>query len=134
MSNPDLVEVTSNRNFVLTTPLGHAIRFVKNEKQKIPRLLLQHALAAGVVPTAEDDLPGDEAAKLPEAPMGMAREQALRSAIIKLRERNAREDFSASGSPKVAAMEKVLGWRPQAREVEDVLAKLNEEALAAKDS
>jgi hypothetical protein len=125
------IRVKSSRNFVMVSTLGHAIQFVKNEETTIPAVLLSEALAQGVVPIEDDDLPQDPA-MMDSAPVDpMKRKADLKAAIQAIKNRNHREDFGATGNPKVAATEKYLGWHASGKEIEAAIQELNDEAADA---
>jgi hypothetical protein len=122
------IRVKSSRTFVLVSTLGHAIQFRKNEETTIPAMLMSEALTQGVVPVEDDDLPQDAT---PEdgAPIDpTVRRNAIKAAIVALKARNQRDDFGATGNPKVAAVEKYLGWKASGKEIESLIQELNNEA------
>jgi hypothetical protein len=132
MSKPNTVLVKANRNFVLVSTFGHAIQFKKDQPTPLPAILLPEALMQGVVPVDEQDLPQEREANDPAPLDPVSRAKEIKAAIIKLRETNHREDFGATGNPKVGAVERVLGWKTSAKEIEPVLQSIFEELAEAK--
>ena len=125
------IRVKPSRTFVLVSTLGHAIQFIKNEETTIPAMLLSEALTQGVIPVEDDDLPQDQAA-LDGAPIDpMVRRSEIKAAIVAIKTRNQRDDFGATGNPKVAALEKFLGWKASGKEIEALIQELNDEAADA---
>ena len=128
------IRVKPSRTFVLVSTLGHAIQFRKGEETTIPAVLLSEALTQGVVPVEDDDLPQDPA-QLDGAPVDpMARKAEIKAAIVAIKTRNQREDFGATGNPKVAAVEKYLGWKATGKEIDSLIQELNDEAAEARNS
>lgn len=126
------IRVKSSRNFVLVSTLGHAIQFKKNEETTIPAVLLSEALSQGVVPVEDDDLPQDQAT-MDGAPVDpLQRKADLKAAVVAIKARNQRDDFGATGNPKVAAVEKFLGWRASGKEIEVAIQEINDETAEAR--
>jgi hypothetical protein len=122
------IRVKSARTFVLVSTLGHAIQFRKGEETTIPAVLMSEALTQGVIPVEDDDLPQDST-PLDGAPIDpLVRNKAIKAAIVTLKNRNNRDDFGATGNPKVAAIEKYLGWKASGKEIEALIQELNNEA------
>lgn len=125
------IRVKSSRTFVLVSTLGHAIQFRKNEETTIPAVLMSEALSQGVVPIEDDDLPQDPVAE-DGAPIDpMVRRAEIKAGIEALKARNQRDDFGATGNPKVAALEKFLGWKASGKEIEAMIQEINNEAAEA---
>ena len=55
-----MTEVVSNRNFQLNTTKGHCVFFKKGVPKMCPNLILEDAIAVGIIPTDEADMPGGE--------------------------------------------------------------------------
>jgi hypothetical protein len=125
------IRVKSSRTFVLVSTLGHAIQFRKNEETTIPAVLMSEALSQGVVPVEDEDLPQDPVTE-DGAPIDpLVRRAEIKAAIVALKARNQRDDFGATGNPKVAALEKFLGWKASGKEIEALIQELNNEAAEA---
>lgn len=124
--NPILVSVVSNRNFTLTTTLGHSVRFEKGVPKDIPREILPQAMAAGVLPSEE--LAPEPEDGLPKAPIDTGERQLkIRSAIEKLIARNQRGDFTAAGLPRVSQVTALVGFDVISKEVAAVMQQIYDE-------
>lgn len=107
-----MTEVVSNRNFTLATTKGHVIFFKKGKPQLCPNIILEDAIAVGIIPTDEADLPGGEVDRLlPVEPVGTERVRQIRDIIESLMRRNARGDFTASGLPNISVVSNALGYK-----------------------
>jgi hypothetical protein len=107
-----MTEVLSNRNFTLATTKGHVIFFKKGRPQMCPNVILEDAIAVGIIPVDEADLPGGEADRLlPVEPVGTERIRQIRDIIESLMRRNGRNDFTASGLPNINVVSSALGYK-----------------------
>jgi len=107
-----MTEVVSNRNFTLATTKGHIVFFKKGQPTMCPNLILEDAIAVGILPTDSDDLPSDLSdSVLPTEATGSARIAQIRDIIEALMRRNGRGDFTASGIPSKKVVEHALGYR-----------------------
>lgn len=118
-----------NRDYTLQTLKGHSIEFKKDKPTHVPPVAYREAIAIGAVP-ADGDAPNvlsDEV--VDTAPMDAGeRNPLIKASIIKLTERNTREDFTAAGHPKVDAVSKDVGWKVGAKEIDVMLQEINDEA------
>lgn len=132
MSNT--VAVVSQRTFVLPTTAGRSFAFTKGVPVQVPRAILEEVMRSGVVPVEEDDLPtfNPEAVAPDNSPVDPAvRRSTIKAALAQLRKINNREDFAASGQPKVGAVERVLGFQTSAKEIAPILQEMHDEETAA---
>jgi len=107
-----MTEVVSNRNFTLATTKGHVIFFKKGIPKMCPNVILEDAVAVGILPTDDAELPGGAADDiLPVEATGSARIAQIRDVIEALMRRNGRGDFTASGVPSQKVVEGALGYR-----------------------
>lgn len=107
-----MTEVISNRNYTLATTKGHVIFFKKGKPQMCPNVILEDAIAVGIIPTDEADLPGGESDRLlPVEPVGTERIRQIRDIIESLMRRNGRNDFTASGLPNINVVSGALGYK-----------------------
>ena len=107
-----MTEVVSNRNYTLATTKGHVVFFKKGVPKMCPNVILEDAIAVGIIPTDEADLPGGEAdALLPVEPTGSERVRQIRDIIESLMRRNGRNDFTASGLPNINVVSGALGYK-----------------------
>lgn len=107
-----MTEVVSNRNYTLATTKGHVVFFKKGQPKMCPNIILEDAIAVGILPTDHNDLPSDiNDDVLPTEATGSARIQQIRDIIEALMRRNGRGDFTASGIPAKKVVESALGYR-----------------------
>ena len=106
---------TLNRDLVVRSILGHAVRFIKDEPVHVPREMYEAVLQVGAQPaeaivvdenTQEHELTADQ------------REDAINAAFAKIVSTNKREDFAGTGIPKDKAVEKLTGLDIDAKELQ----------------
>lgn len=124
--------LTLHRDYTLSTLFGHTITFKKDEPTHVPMAAYAAAIAVGAVPA--DGGSADvilEDAKNPAAPGDpLERNRLLLAAIEELVEKNDRKDFTAAGLPSVKAVERVLGFDVDGREVAANWQELHEKKAA----
>ena len=108
-----------NRRANLESTLGHVISFFKGEPVAVPRILVRDAVNMGAVPydekiSVEEKLVEDKPAQ-PVDPF--EREQDILEVLEVMVEENLRADFTASGTPKVTAVSKRVGYKVDGTEV-----------------
>jgi hypothetical protein len=107
-----MTEVVSNRNYTLATTKGHIVFFKKGQPKMCPNAILEDAMAVGIIPVDDADLPQDpNDGILPTESTGSARIAQIRDIIEALMRRNGRGDFTASGVPSKRVVESALGFR-----------------------
>ena len=121
------VKMVMGRDFVLRTTLGHSVRFKKDEPVNVPLIIEETAAQYGAI-----RVDGQESFKEPEErpaqPVDPAkRMKDVRAAIEKLVEKNKATDFTAGGTPKVAAVSKAAGYKIDQVEVARAWTKRGEE-------
>lgn len=120
--------VESNRNITLNTLKGHTIFFLRGRKQLCPNVVLEDAMAIGIIPCDQGDMPVDaDDGILPVEITGSARINQIRDCIEALIRRNGRNDFSASGLPNLKVVNRTLGYDVDLSEVTKVWAKIQQE-------
>ncbi len=117
--------LVANRNVTVRSTTGHVIKFTKDEPVSVPRMMVSECMAVGIVPVDDDYTPEEPTKNA--IPTGHDREQALRDAIIQLKERNDRGDFTGGGRPDLRALFGILGWRPDQYEVQKLWKQMREE-------
>ena len=110
---PDFV---LHRNYALRSMSGHMINFIKGEPTWVPPVCVKEAVAIGAQP-----LDGPVDVLEPETqvvvdPSGDERKQLIFAAFEDMEAKNEREDWTASGMPRDAALEKVLGFKVDTKE------------------
>ena len=117
-----------NRSYTLSSTLGHTVAFVRDKEVYVPPALRAEAQAIGALPVdGPEEFNEDEV--IPD-PVGLERDQILQKAIMALREKNTRGDFTGSGAPTVAAMIRVVDFQVTAAEIQIQTQKLAEQAAA----
>jgi hypothetical protein len=127
------VEVVSSRNVTLATTKGHVVRFYKGIAKAIPKVILEDAMAIGVLPT-DDKYTQNESLDsiLGDVAKGSERVRQIREVIEALVERNQRGDFAASGLPSLVVVSDALGYKVEQAEVSRVWAAIRAEKANAK--
>lgn len=126
-----LPKLVLNRNYVLPTTKGHVIAFKKGEPIHVPASCYQDAIAIGAQPEDGSDPNVLEDEKVSTAPIDPAdRNARILAAIEQIVASNERKDFTAAGSPTVKAVERVLGFDVDGREVAAVWQERHEKKAA----
>ena len=118
--------MTLRRTFRLATTKGHSVQFVADTPIFVPSSIAAEAVAIGAIAVDGTDI--DITPKgPPQRNAGPAeaaeREAEILEAINLLVQRNARDDFTAGGSPKARALSALLGYEAERREVDEVWSK-----------
>ena len=121
-----------NRNYVLTTTKGHSVAFEKGVPTHVPPAIYQEALTIGAIPPDGEDPHVEDVVKTDNAPSDPAeRAPLILAAIEKLVAENARENFTAAGSPTVDAVTKAVGFKVQSKEIATVWQQYHDKQAAA---
>lgn len=115
------MKFTLNRDRVYSSVLGHSIEFTKGVAVHVPPALYAEVQAIGALP--DDELPEPETIQSAEPTDPNKRADEILAGIEALVERNAREDFAASGAPHVRALNAILGWKPTPQERDQLWAR-----------
>lgn len=101
-----------NRNYVHASLMGHAIRFVKGQPVNVPNSVVREIVAiGGLRADGEDAIPEPEKV-IDATPVNpLDREDAILIAFEALMDKNARDDFTGTGMPKLAAVTREAGFR-----------------------
>lgn len=107
-----------NRNYVLATTKGHSIAFEKGVPTHVPPSVYAEAIAIGATPDDGSDpnvLLEDTKKSYPTDPL--ERKPLITAALEKIVADNERTDFTAAGSPTVAAITREVGFNVSAAEI-----------------
>ena len=112
-----------NRNFTHTSLYGHSIRFEKDKPVAVPNVVVREVVAIGALRADGEDAikaPKDDAAYIPQDIA--ERNDAILEVIEEMTELNDRDDFTGTGTPKLAVLSKKVGFRVDTTELNRVLA------------
>lgn len=112
------MKFTMNRDKVVRTLSGHSIEFKKGEPTHVPVSAYKDALAAGG--EAQEDIPDDEEVAEKEPADPKKRRQLIVDSLTAMKTEGKRDDFTASGTPNLTALNTRLGFRIDAAERDDV--------------
>lgn len=123
----------SNRNVTLRTTKGHTIFYPANKPVLTPDIVLEDAMAIGILPKDRIQLPDeDDMSVLPPELEGSARITQIREVCEAMIKRNGRYDFNASGQPNIKVVNKALGFDIDITELNKVWATMQEEKAASR--
>lgn len=112
-----------NRDLHLPSTTGHSVAFKKGEPTFVPAPMHREVLALGAERTeAEPEAVIDTKDKTPQDPDERAKQ--IEDAIRALTLRNRREDFTAGGAAHLKALAEYLGWTPNGKERDVVMANM----------
>ena len=103
----------SQRDVTVTSTTGHTIRFAKGVPTAVPYQMRRLCLERGVLPvdTSAPVLDDDPKPAKPDAPLSMQeRDELIREAMVEMIETKKRDDFTATGLPKVDRLAKITGF------------------------
>jgi hypothetical protein len=124
-------EFVLNRNHSMRSLYGHIIDFKKGQPTYVPPICAREAASIGAecVDGKVDPL-GPEAEIV--APMSPdERQENILAAFKLLEERNGRSDFTGNGVPATPALEKILGFDVDKKEINPLWAAYRAEQGAA---
>lgn len=104
------MDYISNRTVTVSSTSGRSVHFEKGVPTFAPPIMHAELISAGVVPAEAIDEPEDETGPL-EPTVPHEREEALFKVFAELVLANRREDFSGTGQPHAAVLQKALGWK-----------------------
>lgn len=122
------------RSYTVRSTKGYTIRFEKGVPTYVVDQMVSECMTFGAMPAKGEVLPVEEEAIVTAAPEGLVREKAIAGAVKTLVARNGREDFGANGRPKVAAIEKIVGFDVDQRERDSAWDKYQAEENAKLDA
>ena len=120
------MEYIAPRNMTVTSLSGRSVQFVKGEPKYAPHQMHGELIAQGVVPAEE--MPAAPVDDGPRAPDTEAeRQAAIFEAFKAIALKDNRKEFTASGMPHVAVIEKIVGWDVDSKERDALWAKFSQE-------
>ena len=109
-----------NRNYTHRSLLGHSVEFKKGEPVFVPPILEKEVVAIGAQRVdGENPAVVEEIKKAEEALSDDQRKEELYAAFDLIVERNDSGDFTAQGIPTVKAVEKIVSFNVDKKEVVD---------------
>jgi hypothetical protein len=112
----------SLRDIRISNVFGKTVFLKANEPTLVPGRLVDDASAAGCVPYNEDEYRSHREAKAKEAEAVVEREELLVSAVQRMVERNVVTDFTATGLPRLEALNTEAGIEATAQERDQAYA------------
>lgn len=103
-----------HKNQVVVGTAGHSIEFKKGVLTHVPKEMWLAVQAVGAIP--EDELPEDAVAKVEAVEDPEARKSAAFAAFKAIVDKNERDDFTGSGTPKADVVEAITGFAMKADE------------------
>lgn len=124
-------EFVLNRNYSMRSLYGHVIDFKKGQPVYVPPICAREAASIGAecVDGKVDVLDPENEPAVPMAPD--ERQENIIAAFKLLEERNGRSDFTGNGSPAIPALEKILGFDVDKKEIAPLWAAYRAEQGAA---
>lgn len=120
---------TLHRDYVHRSTLG-VISFEEDVPTHVPPHMEKEVIAIGAVRAeGEGDTPKvlDPEKKLPDIPVGDEREAEIKAAFELLIDRNDSDDFTGQGVPTVKAVEKIVGFDVDRKEIVELWAAMKAE-------
>ena len=108
------MKFTLNRDKVVASEKGHAVSFAKGEPTHVPPEMYDEVMAVGAVPEDELAEPVKTGKEVPTDER--EREEVIMPVLASILLRNDRDDFTASGVPKVEVISAGAGFRVSDRE------------------
>ena len=109
-----------NRNYTHRSLLGHSVEFKKGEPVFVPPILEKEVVAIGAQRVdGENPAVVEEIKKAEEVLSDEQRKEELYAAFDLIVERNDSGDFTAQGIPTVKAVEKIVSFNVDKKEVVD---------------
>ena len=119
---------TLHRDYTHRSTLG-VISFEEDVPTHVPPHMEKEVIAIGAV-RADGETPKvlEQDKKLPDVPLGDDREAEIKAAFDLLIERNDSNDFTGQGVPTVKAVEKIVGFDVDRKELVELWAAIKAEA------
>lgn len=121
-----MAEFMLHRDYRVISKSGHSIQFKKGEPTYVPPECRSEVIAIGAQPVdGNTDVLGEEKVVV-ELTVEERREQLIK-AFKTMQERTHRGDFTGQGFPAAKALEKLVDFEPEKREVEELWQAFREE-------
>lgn len=129
---PEVYMFVANRDVNVTSLKGYSFNFEKGIPQHVPKACHTEMIERGILPVAKDGTPDlEQVAALakendPKVRIVLApetnedRADGIRSALLKIADRNNAADFTSGGIPSPAAVSTALGWRVDGKEIKPI--------------
>ena len=129
------VKMVLDRNYTVRSTLGHMITFKKGVPTVVPGIMVRSCAEVGAKRVdGKEALAVEDEQEQPRQPVDPAeRLDDVRAAIEVIVKDNDVDDFTAGGTPKVAAVSREAGYKVDQTEVNRAWKARNEE-LASNDS
>lgn len=126
-----MAKFVMNRNLQVRSTSGYSIVFEKGVETFVPPVMIAEVIALGA-----ERVDDSQTAHIPEpnkftAPTGEDRDKDLSAAIEAIVEQNTPADFTASGIPKLAVVNKMLGYVVDKTELASAWQKLQDAKAVA---
>lgn len=115
-----------HKDKIVTGTTGHTIEFKKGELTHVPKEMWLAVQAVGAIP--EDELPEDFVEVKKEVTDPAERKAALFAAFKTITDKNDRDDFTGSGTPKDKVVEAITGFKADSKERNEAWAEFKQEA------
>ena len=121
-------ELVLNRDYTLSSTMGHAIAFKKGVPVHVPPIMYKAALGIGAVP-ADGTEPALENEQSPDsAPVDpQERADVIYEAIKQMVADNVNDEFTAANAPKESAVTKRVGFKVQTKEIKPLWQRYHDE-------
>jgi hypothetical protein len=110
-----------NRNYTLRSLAGRSFEFRKDIPIDVPEVCYREAIAVGATPADGSDpnvLEDEITDRVPRDPV--VRRNAIMAAILKIVDKNDREDFTAGAVPHKNAVTKLVGYSVEKDEIQAI--------------
>ena len=115
------------RDHTVASTAGYAIEFKAGVPAHVPRAMHREVVAAGAVATDGDEVEFETKPKAAGSPDdAIERAEMIKMALADILERNVREEFTATGVPKIKGVEKMVGFEVSSREVGELWTEMNQ--------
>ncbi|RLC97721.1 MAG: hypothetical protein DRI46_12500 [Chloroflexi bacterium] len=117
MKNSKMMKMA--RPFTLITKRGYVVRFIRNKPTIVPDSVVEEAIERGAGFCGEDEsyVPGVTVEEATKPVYGPERKALLLKVCRAMKEKNAPDDFTATGAPKLKAVMEAAGFELDRSEI-----------------